>query len=364
MTKTPSESSRKLSTGLTHTLFIAMLFILPELVMAMSFPNRPSWGFYPGFYVKAALYLGVFYLNYYLLVDKQLAVSRPAIMRFVLINLAVIIGILVLTHFINDMFMPHSGRPPRPKRPERTPLQHGLKSMSFMLRDAVMCVLTVALAVALRMSARWKDMRQQQQQMLAEQRTVELENLRSQLHPHFFFNTLNTIYALIDIRPDDARIAVHRLSTMLRYMLYDDTNTVPLEREMEFIDNYVALMKLRIRPEAHAIVYEADAAGDNEVPPLLLIPLVENAFKYGITGPKGSPIEISIRKDDGMLVCTTRNSFTVATAAGEGEERRSGIGLANLRRRLILIYGDCASLTTRVAGDTYTAVLTLPFSDI
>ncbi len=362
MTKTPAESHSKISTGVIHTLLIAMLFILPELVMMMSFPNRPSWGFYPGFYVKAALYLGVFYLNYYLLVDRHLAVNRPAIMRFVLINLLVIMGVLALTYFINDLFMPHYGRTPRPPRIERTPVQQGLKFMSFMLRDVVMCVLTVGLAVALRLSTRWKDIRQQQQQMLAEQRSVELESLRSQLHPHFLFNTLNTIYALIDIRPDDARSAVHRLSAMLRYMLYDDTPTVPLAREREFIDNYVSLMKLRIRPEAHPITYDVDVTDSENtaVPPLLLIPLVENAFKYGITGVRGTPVEITLRTGDGRLTCITRNSFTPAATEKGKSQRKSGIGLANLRRRLVLIYGEKASLTTRIAGDSFTAILSVP----
>lgn len=363
MTKTAVDNNHpgRWSTGLTHTLFIAMLFILPELVMAVSFPHRPSWGFYPGFYIKAALYLGVFYFNYYFLVDRQLTVSRPAIMRFILINLAVIIGVMVLTYFINDMFTPPERHRHSPWRPELTAWQRGLKAMSFMLRDVVMLILAIGLAVALRLSSRWKDMQRQRQEMLAEQRTIELESLRSQLHPHFFFNTLNTIYALIDLRPNDARQAVHQLSGMLRYMLYDDSPTVPLSRELEFIENYVSLMKLRILPDSHPIECDVDVAKGNSVsvPPLLLIPLVENAFKYGITGPRGTVISIAIGLDGGRLVCRTSNSFT-ATASGTDNTRRSGIGLANLRRRLMLIYGDKASLTTHVAGHDYSAVLSVP----
>ena len=109
-----------------------------------------------------------------------------------------------------------------------------------------MLTLTLALAVALRLSVKWKDLQQQRRELISNQRAVELDNLKSQLNPHFLFNTLNTIYVLIAVAPDKAQGAVHRLSGLLRYMLYEDTANVMLSQEADFIENYVSLMRLRL----------------------------------------------------------------------------------------------------------------------
>ncbi len=354
--------SRRIVTPLSHLLFIVIIFVLPELVMAIAMPHRHSFAFYPGFYVKTLIYIAVFYLNYYIVIDNTLVkdVGRRNIVRFILFNIAIIVVGLVLSYIISRYLFPSSRRHASVHEPYDKIRM--LKLMSFMMRDMVMLVLTIGLAVALRLSAKWSDIERQRQQMLAEQRSSELDNLKSQLNPHFLFNTLNTIYALVDISPDDAKKAVHRLSGLLRYMLYEDVKAVRLRQEADFIENYLSLMKLRIADRPLQADIDLGGNDEAEVPPLLFIPLVENALKYGNTANDNHPIYISLRAEQGSVNCTTVNSFL--PVENLKDNKASGIGLANLRRRLLLIYGNKASFQTTVQGNIYKASLTIPISYI
>jgi len=219
---------RRAATLLAHFLFIVIIFVLPELVMMVAMPNRRIVAFYPGFYIKTLIYLLAFYINYYILVDKTLgSTSKRRIVRFVFWNLVILAAGVALCYLSSRVWFPSPGRGNRAATVEPS-LRHMLKSASFMMRDGAMLILTIGLAVAMRLSVKWKDMEQQRQEMLAAQRSTELDNLKSQLNPHFLFNTLNTIYALVDVDPEDAKGAVHRLSGLLRYMLYENDGSVRL----------------------------------------------------------------------------------------------------------------------------------------
>lgn len=349
----PESLLRRISTPLTHLLFIIIIFVLPELVMAIALPHRRGPGLYPGFYVKTLIYIAAFYLNYFIIIDRTIGrAGRHRALRFALWNIAIMVSGLLLSYLISRLCFP-------PRHPAPDTWTHVLKSATFLLRDAVMIILTIGLSVALRLSAKWQDIDRERQEAVAAQRSTELANLKSQLNPHFLFNTLNTIYALVDISPEDAKKAVHRLSGLLRYMLYDDVTTVQLHQEADFIENYVSLMKLRIDSRPIEVNIDLGESAHAEVPPLLFIPLVENAFKYGITASDSEPIVITMKAESSRVVCSTRNSFA-QSSDGNSAPASSGIGHANLRRRLQLIYGNKATLTTSDTGGVYTAVLTIP----
>ncbi len=356
MKETAPAPRANVATILAHTIFIVMLFVLPELVMTIAAPHRHHWGFYPGFYVKALVFLGIFYLNYFYLVDRELGRDKPRIWRFIGINALVILVAIFLNHFISHIFF----EGPRPRRwATLSDFQKIAGVVSFALRDAVMMILAIGLAATMRLSTRWTDIQLQKQKLLSAQRESELAGLKSQLNPHFLFNTLNSIYVLIDLNSEDAKSAVHKLSGMLRYMLYENESSVPLRREADFLENYVSLMQLRLRVSDHPLEVEMPAAADMEkisVPPLIFIPMVENALKYGVEGAPGTPVKLSLRIADGTITFNTENGYTHTGARKE----RGGIGLANLRRRLVLIYGMKASLRTSIDGDRFRAELTLP----
>lgn len=341
----------------SHTLLIVIIFILPDLMWGLAMPRR--WGLLstPVIYLKPVLFISLFYINYLYLVDRTLlrSGSTRRIGTFVMWNILLLVALLVLSYLINAHFSPVPRH--RHHNPENYALWRSiLKSASFLTRDAVMSCLTIGLAVALRMSARWKDIRQQQQEMLVAKRTSEIQSLKSQLNPHFLFNSLNTIYALIEIDGKVAQDAVHSLSSMLRYVLYDEQELAELHHEVEFVRNYVSLMKKRMGKRPVELTVDIEDGARHPIPSMLFIPLVENAFKYGSKTADNSPIDIAIVMRDGMLVCTTSNSFVPEPSA----DRNSGIGLANLRRRLTLYYGNEAKLSVTGEGNTFRTRLSIP----
>lgn len=179
----------------------------------------------------------------------------------------------------------------------------------------------------------------QQQELVIQNRQSELLFLRSQVNPHFLFNSLNNIYALVYESSAQALPAIAGFSELLRYMLYDNTDKVPLGRELDYIHRYIDLQRLRF---GHTIKADVQVSGnvDNvQVPPLLLIPFIENAFKHGDFSEGGEGLTVLLRVTGNGLHFYCRN------AKGKGEkDAGGGIGLTNIRRRLQLLYPGAHAL--------------------
>lgn len=331
---------------LIHLIVISMLFIIPEIISEYSHPNwrRPP-EFRIAVYFKSALFIAVFYLNYFLIIPKTLlACSRGRVWKYIGWNLLALILMLSLAWVVQYFLL---------KPMPRWHSPNIWKVLSFLLRDGGMMVLTVALSTAMRYGENWASIEKRHEQLVASQKADELANLKSQLNPHFLFNTLNTIYALVEVNSAQAQEAIHELSALLRYVLYENPTAVRLSQEIAFAKNYISLMQMRL---GHgAIKASFDAKSNPEVAPLLFVTLIENAFKHGNTGVPGHKIEIDIASTvRGTVTCRTRNHFGVKSNGDGG-----GIGLSNLRRRLQLIYGGDASLVTRIEGDVFETILTI-----
>lgn len=359
---------------LTHLICIGMLFILPEILNSMGKPFRTVPELRWGVYAKALVFIGVFYANYCFIIGRSFEKKR-FVWRLVGYNLVVIAVALVLFKLISVWMQPYWDEAWRIRQAAKGIVVEATRSkpqpqgfvhwLNFYARDFAMLVLTIGLSTALKLSDAWLKLSRRSEQLVAARRQEELQNLKSQLNPHFLFNTLNSIYALIAVSPLKAQDAVHELSGMLRYVLYDDRKTVELDKELSFIRNYVKLMELRLPPST-TLECDLDSGGQGNaaVPPLLFIPLIENAFKHGNTGEPGAVIRLSVRVAEGMLTCSTVNSVRPAsdpvTRQADGHAKKGGIGLQNLRRRLQLIYGEKASLVTSCRGGLFEAVLTIP----
>lgn len=335
-----------------HIIFVIIICVLPEMLMRYAAVGKyshrtgiPWW-----FYAKSGLMILVFYLNYFVLIDRSVG-RRRGWWRLIGENLVVILSCVALMMLLGSVFHP----PYTPR--QLTVGQHLAAGVSFMLRDTIILVLTVSLAVSLRMSARWQDTELKHRRLVAEQREAELLSLRSQLNPHFLFNTLNTIYALIEISPDDARRAVHDLSALLRYAVYENPDSVDIAREVELVSNYVALMRLRLGDRPVNFDIAMRNTRPVSVPPMLFATLVENAFKHGVTSSTADPISFRLDVDDSRLTFTTDNRIN-----RPGDTDGGGVGLANLRRMLELVYGNRAALTVDNASARYTATLTIDLS--
>ena len=202
---------------------------------------------------------------------------------------------------------------------------------------------------SLRSEQRMKDLQ-------AESLSRQLESLRYQINPHFFMNTLNNIHALVDIEPEKAKESIEEISKMMRILLYEgDSPTIPLSRELDFVRNYISLMRLRYPEDSVRIEVSFPDETQAVVPPLLVASFVENAFKHGISYEEESFIRIRMEMNGGRIVFRCANSFHPARLSEEG-----GLGLDNIRRRLSLLYGTDYTLSIDDTGGTYEVLLVIP----
>ena len=182
-------------------------------------------------------------------------------------------------------------------------------------------------------------LKQVTQQLRIEKQQAELNYLKSQTNPHFLFNTLNNIYSLARDKSDLAPESILRLSKILRYMLYETAGPyIAIEQEVKIISDYIALEKLRY-DESLRINFNNDVEDMRQaMPPLLLIPLVENAFKHGVSETRALPfVDIHLSVNKRRLEFVVKNS---AESFGSAATRQEHIGLSNLRRQLELLYTD------------------------
>ena len=191
---------------------------------------------------------------------------------------------------------------------------------------------------------------------------ADLQLLRMQINPHFLFNILNTLYgtALIEGAKNAAE-GIQKLGDMMRFMLHENMHDqIPVAKEIDYLNNYISLQKLRTQLSADIIIEHHIAAGDcnYNIAPMLLIPLIENAFKHGINLSSRSWIKINLECADHRLNFMVQNSVH-PTAANDPEKENSGIGLQNVASRLQLLYPGKHSFTYGLQDDGFTANLTL-----
>jgi len=188
----------------------------------------------------------------------------------------------------------------------------------------------------------------------------QLEYLKYQINPHFLMNTLNNIHALIDIDPQIAKDSIVDLSKIMRFVLYEGSKqTVPLERELQFLKDYVKLMRLRVSDKVPITVDIDEQPLRYEIPPLLLITFVENAFKHGISYNKPSFIDIQAKIVNNRFIFYCKNSKVPIRENSEG-----GIGLQNIKKRLELIYGENYTLNINEDPNIYQVQLEIPLTEL
>jgi two-component system LytT family sensor kinase len=216
----------------------------------------------------------------------------------------------------------------------------------------------MAFSLALELSKQWYFQRQRLRQMEVEKLNTELEFLKLQINPHFLFNSLNTIFFQIDKNNTDARETLTKFSDMLRFQLYEcNGHEMPLDKEIAYLKNYVDLQRLR-KDERYQIEFAVTGGGISfSLAPLLLMPLVENAFKYISNFPEGNnKLSIRINANPDQLELRVMNTKDLRRP---DHHPAGGIGLKNLRRRLELQYPDRHALEINETKAEFEAVLKL-----
>ena len=297
------------------------------------------------FYVVWGLFqapLVVYFANFYLLGPYLFFKCRY--WMFVLINLGLILGLN------SQFFMVYYYRNNIPNMPEMDANMWIGFFSGFLMFLVLNCVI-VAVAIGIRHFIRTRQIRQQLKEEKAKNTEAELAWLKNQINPHFLFNTLNNISSLTQIDPDAAQDAIAQLSDLLRYAMYEtNKKTVPIQGEVEFMRNYISLMKLRCNEMTTINVQWSIVNGQSEVAPLLFISLIENAFKHGVSSSRSSTIDISLEQKDNSVVFTCDNTNY---PKDDADRSGSGIGLENTRRRLDLMYANRYSWQQWLENDIY-----------
>ncbi len=348
----------------TVMLLAFLLFYLPSMLTLLSRDGEPKLWTVTGV-VMATFYTLVFCINYFWLVPWTLLRNDRKSLYFI-INFCIIVVVCCLV----PLWFELTGGIPMPKGHRHgniTTTQYLIGYLRFVIRDGIMMILSAALAFALRLSEARERLRRRDLELNAEKRQIELKNLKAQLNPHFLFNSINNIYALIGFAPERAQSALHELSSMLRFMIYESGSSyVSLQKEMQFISDYTALMKLRlnsnINVECNVMEFPPT---DVQVTPLLFLTLVENAFKHVAPLPDGKGfIKIDIGIDGPNLEGTVPKSINDTKNDDMADTSESGIGLENVRRQLRLLYPDAHTFVIDRADDTFSATISISLNSL
>ena len=297
--------------------------------------------------IQFSLLILFFYLNYYLLIPRLFFTKKY--LWYALILLASMWLIAYIPQVFDSIPEPPQGfkrhahfgaRPPRMRNFFFVRINH-----NFFLFLAV-----AFFSLLLRISNRWKRTEK-------EKLNAELSYLKAQINPHFLFNTLNSIYSLAIQKADATAPAVQKLSAMMRYVLNESMNDfVPLQKEIEYISNYIDLQKLRFGKEMELSYSISGHATDEQISPLILIPFIENAFKYGVNAEAESIILIHINISQHQLQMMVTNNKVRSQVS---DENQSGIGVTNTRERLNLIYPGKHRLQIADEEKKYTVTLNI-----
>ncbi|HEU0126936.1 MAG TPA: histidine kinase, partial [Flavobacterium sp.] len=207
-------------------------------------------------------------------------------------------------------------------------------------------LLVLGISTSWAMLQHWQKAAQHKQKLEQDKTMAELAMLKAQINPHFFFNSLNSIYSLTYTDIEDSRNALHTLSRMMRYLLYSTEEKTTLLKEAEFMRDFIALMKLRANSKLTITTDIPENIHDYPIVPMLLLPLVENAFKHGVHATDKSEIHIKLTQQESNLEFEVENTFFEKTAVSDV----GGIGLTNTKRRLQLIYPDQHYITFGVTN--------------
>ena len=322
-----------------------VLFVMP---LATYLSTQDTHATRTSFYVTWGLFqapLVVYFANFYLLGPYLFFKRRYWL--FVLINLVLILGLN------SQFFLVYYHRNTIPNMPAMDANMWIGFFSGFLMFLVLNCVI-VAVAIGIRHFIRTRQIRQQLKEEKAKNTEAELAWLKNQINPHFLFNTLNNISSLTQIDPDAAQDAIAQLSDLLRYAMYEtNKKTVPISGEVEFMKNYISLMKLRCN-EKTEVKTTFDIQQDVEIAPLLFISLIENAFKHGVSSNRSSMIDIHLEQKGNNIVFTCDNTNY---PKDDGDRSGSGIGIENTKRRLELIYHDRYTWEQSISTDNIYSVL-------
>jgi two-component system, LytTR family, sensor kinase len=324
-----------------HVLVWSLLFVLPHLFISSDTRNVKP-GFFPSsWFIITNLYnVGLFYLNFLVLYPSFF--NKRKWWVFILFIVAILVGSYYLKLLFTKTYYPE------------VRLDVWAHRVLFFPAFAFLIVSTIYKVVTDKIKYDKK-----QKEIFAEQLSIKLKFLRSQISPHFIFNVLTNLVSLARKKSDQLEPALIKLSELMRYMLYEsDEKKVALSREVEYLKNYINLQELRFGYDV--AIKTTISLAENEayytIEPMLLIPFVENAFKHGMSVDEPL-IEISLGVKNGRLEFDVKNRYD--DNAQDSKDESSGIGLENVQSRLMLLYPREHTLTIQKENNLFHVHLNL-----
>jgi len=310
----------------------------------------------------------LFYSNTLFLMPKLLDKNKYVLYFLSLIILIIAaVGILYLFNVQIKPFgdMVPSGKGFRPnanldlsQHPRRRELSNSAIFTRSVMRNFSSVVAIILLSIVYRMFSQKLAKEKRETTVQNEHLISEMKFLKSQVNPHFLFNALNNIYTLVHLKHDNAPTMLMKLSDMLRYMLYEcNDEWVPLDKEITYINNYIELQQLKTEQDQNIVTDFNNVDSTTTIPPLLLIPFIENSFKHSrIENTKTESVSIQLNSLGQQINFVITNSIPTTPIA---KDNTGGIGLENVKRRLELLYYDNYELTIDDTKQKYTVTLNI-----
>lgn len=303
-------------------------------------------------YVCMDTFLVAFYYT-----NTQMLIPRLLTQKKWLWYILAIIACLILFSLIPRLFeemiredMPQRFKAHRPRR-HRSFFPYPINGTTAVF------FLVFTVSTCMKVIQQWLNTEKRNEEVEKEKLVTELSFLKSQINPHFLFNTLNNIYSLALVKSEATAGAVLKLSAIMRYVLNETRHDlVPLEKEIEFINHYIDLQKVRLTDKMTVQFNVTGSIWGQQIAPLILMPLVENAFKYGVSTKAPSAIIINVNTDDKGINFSIKNSIHKAE---NNNNNNTSIGLQNTRRRLELLYPEKHDLMVKEENNEFIVTLTL-----
>ena len=296
------------------------------------------------------------YFNMYFLMPQYLLQKRY--LEFFIYLLLMMLAISTLMQFVLMPILIH------PLICPTTCTEDNLTLYRF-IKNVVNLGYLVSISAAIYLLKNWYRHQQSAQTLAQGKLEAELKFLKGQIHPHFLFNTLNSLYSLTLKKSENAPEVVLKLSGLMDYMLYDAAAAkVPLEKELNYIQNYIALERIRYGDRVDITYTETGGIAGRQIAPMMLLPFVENAFKHGVsTETSNAWIRIDVKVQGDKLVVLVENCKCYEKASSSHRDLASGIGLKNVRRRLELLYEGRYSLEVEDEPESYAVRLELDLGE-
>ena len=337
--------------------------------------NSVDWKNVGDEWIKIFSYFIIFIVNAFVLVPKFLFQKKySAYIGLTVFVVILMIGVSISLGLIFTTSQPME-MPPMDLGPGMPPMELGngmpaplgyrpvippeQKSIFMILADElIISMLVVGAGTSFKMVSQWLHEENRRKDLEKEQLKTELAFLRHQVSPHFFMNTLNNIHALIDINKEDAKNTIIELSTMMRYLLYDTAQgQTTLKKEINFIESYIALMQLRFPKKVTVRLEVPVTIQDIQIPPMLFLSFLENAFKHGVSYKAESFVSFKLDQIDNRLYCNIKNSKHNKENL---DKSYSGIGLINIKKSLKLLFGNDYFLNIFEDEKVFEVQLTIP----